>query len=55
MGHNLNEYEATITLTFKVNVEAKNEELAEESVFDILGDLSTVDADNTEIDIKEVK
>ena len=55
MSGELNKYEANITLTFKVNVEAKNEELAEESVFDILGDLSTVDADDTEIDIKEIK
>ena len=55
MSDNLSEYEATITLTFKVYVEAKNEELAEESVFGFLGDLSTVDADNTEIDIKEIK
>ena len=55
MSDKLNEYEATITLTFKVNVEAKNEELADESVFDFLGELSTVDADNTEIDIKEIK
>ena len=34
MDDKLNKYEATITITFKVNVEAKNEELAEESVFD---------------------
>lgn len=55
MSGELNEYEAIVTLTFKVNVEAKNGELAEESVFDYLGDLSALAADNIEIDIKEIK
>lgn len=55
MSDKLNEYEATVTLTFKVHVEAKNEELAEESVFDYLGNVSVFDADNTEVNIKEIK
>lgn len=55
MSSGLSEYEATVTLTFKVKVGADSVELAEESVFDYLGSVSVFDADNTEINIKEIK
>lgn len=55
VSNELKEYEATVNLTFKVKVGADSVELAEESVFDYLGNVSVFDADNTEVNIKEIK